>query len=592
MLNLTRPRYVMPVHGDFKRMLIHAPARRGGRRADGEHLPHRERHAAGDRRRRRAASARRSTAGMIFVDGVDIGDVADVALRDRRMLSADGIFIVVATVSEQDGSSVVPPEVLARGVPFLDGNGGLRRRAARGGRGLAGPRGRAAHHRDRRAGELPARRPGDVHLRPAQAPSRWCCRSSSRSDAPRARAGPQAPRPSRTSSMIPDAGDRVGRARRAERDDQRRRAGSRRPASPRRSTPAGRPCAPGTPAAWPPAARSSPPPTGCRCRRRRRPTSGTPRSSVCALRHARGRRARRRRWRSGSGRTRSGSSAPGTAGCRARCRRPRRPAGCRSRRSSSEALLRVDDLDRDDEREADQRQRLADQQRAHEPMSAREGEPVAEARRASAGAVGVLERGQAGGGAEHGGDHQERGGVDRAARPRPRTPRSAGRRARRRPTEETAKPRFISALPSPISPCGCSTAATAPRVSPRPVIASVPSTSPSASTAASTKRSPSAQERERRECGRLEHVDRRQRAAQRQPVQVRGQPGGEQRGQELGGQEEPGGRRDGVRAVEDEHGQRDEPDRVAEVVDRVGPEQPPEWPDAQGFETPPHHGAL
>ena len=54
---------------------------------------------------------------MIFVDGVDIGDVADVALRDRRMLSADGIFIIVATVSEQDGSSVVAPEVLARGVP-------------------------------------------------------------------------------------------------------------------------------------------------------------------------------------------------------------------------------------------------------------------------------------------------------------------------------------------------------------------------------------------------------------------------------------------------------------------------------------------
>jgi ribonuclease J len=35
------------------------------------------------------------------------------------MLSADGIFIVVATVSAQDGSSVVPPEVLARGVPFI-----------------------------------------------------------------------------------------------------------------------------------------------------------------------------------------------------------------------------------------------------------------------------------------------------------------------------------------------------------------------------------------------------------------------------------------------------------------------------------------
>jgi len=57
---------------------------------------------------------------MIFVDGVDVGNIEDVALRDRRMLSADGIVIVVATVSEQDGKSVSPPELIFRGVPFLD----------------------------------------------------------------------------------------------------------------------------------------------------------------------------------------------------------------------------------------------------------------------------------------------------------------------------------------------------------------------------------------------------------------------------------------------------------------------------------------
>jgi ribonuclease J len=55
---------------------------------------------------------------MIFVDGVDIGDPTDVALRDRRMLSADGIFVVVATISEQDGSSVADPEIIFRGVPY------------------------------------------------------------------------------------------------------------------------------------------------------------------------------------------------------------------------------------------------------------------------------------------------------------------------------------------------------------------------------------------------------------------------------------------------------------------------------------------
>jgi ribonuclease J len=122
MLNLTRPRYVMPVHGDFKRLRIHSqlaeavgvPAENIFQGENGRPL---EITSSG------AAWGEREMAGMVFVDGVDIGDVADVALRDRRMLSADGIFIIVATISEQDGSSVVAPEVLARGVPFLEENG-------------------------------------------------------------------------------------------------------------------------------------------------------------------------------------------------------------------------------------------------------------------------------------------------------------------------------------------------------------------------------------------------------------------------------------------------------------------------------------
>jgi ribonuclease J len=64
-------------------------------------------------------------AGMIFVDGVDIGDPDDVALRDRRTLSADGVFIVVATVSSEDGAQVAPPEIIFRGVPFVDEADGL-----------------------------------------------------------------------------------------------------------------------------------------------------------------------------------------------------------------------------------------------------------------------------------------------------------------------------------------------------------------------------------------------------------------------------------------------------------------------------------
>jgi ribonuclease J len=124
MLNLTRPRYVLPVHGDHKRLRLHSelaqavgvPPRSIFRGENGRPL---EIDASG------AGFGEREQAGMIFVDGVDVGDIEDVALRDRRMLSADGIFIVVATISEQDGRSVVSPEIIFRGVPFLDDSDGF-----------------------------------------------------------------------------------------------------------------------------------------------------------------------------------------------------------------------------------------------------------------------------------------------------------------------------------------------------------------------------------------------------------------------------------------------------------------------------------
>jgi ribonuclease J len=119
MLNLVRPRYVMPMHGDHKRIGLHAAlADAVGISPDRVFRSENGLPLEIDNSGARFGEAEQ--AGMIFVDGVDIGDPADVALRDRRMLSADGIFIVVATVSEQTGESVVPPEVIFRGVPFIE----------------------------------------------------------------------------------------------------------------------------------------------------------------------------------------------------------------------------------------------------------------------------------------------------------------------------------------------------------------------------------------------------------------------------------------------------------------------------------------
>ena len=124
MLNLTKPRYVLPVHGDHKRLRLHADlARSVGIESDrvfqGANGVPLELDESG------ARLGEDVGAGMIFVDGVDIGEPDDVALRDRRTISADGIFIVVATISSDDGSMVAPPEVIFRGVPFLEEADGL-----------------------------------------------------------------------------------------------------------------------------------------------------------------------------------------------------------------------------------------------------------------------------------------------------------------------------------------------------------------------------------------------------------------------------------------------------------------------------------
>ena len=124
MLNLVKPSYVMPFHGDFKRIHLHARLAEAVGVAP-EAIFSGENGMVLELDRRGARWGKAERAGMIFVDGVDIGDIADAALRDRRMLSADGIFIVVATISEQDGGSVADPEVIFRGVPFMDEAGKL-----------------------------------------------------------------------------------------------------------------------------------------------------------------------------------------------------------------------------------------------------------------------------------------------------------------------------------------------------------------------------------------------------------------------------------------------------------------------------------
>jgi ribonuclease J len=119
MLNLVRPRYLMPVHGDHKRIRLHAELAQAVGMAD-------ERCFRGDNGLPLdidADGARfgdRVPAGMVFVDGIDLGDPTESALRDRREISADGVMFVVATVSADDGETLADHEIVLRGVPLAE----------------------------------------------------------------------------------------------------------------------------------------------------------------------------------------------------------------------------------------------------------------------------------------------------------------------------------------------------------------------------------------------------------------------------------------------------------------------------------------
>ncbi len=120
MLNLTRPRYFIPIHGEFRMQVQHGRlAVETGVAPENVFIIENgtpiEILADGTARRGQPVAA-----GYAFVDGLSVGEVGDVVLRDRRALANDGMFLVVVTVDKQTGSVVGRPEIITRG--FVHGN--------------------------------------------------------------------------------------------------------------------------------------------------------------------------------------------------------------------------------------------------------------------------------------------------------------------------------------------------------------------------------------------------------------------------------------------------------------------------------------
>ena len=116
LLSLVRPRAVLPIHGEYRMLAAHARLAQDAGVAD-DAIVIAENGSVVELTPAGVRIVDRVDAGVTFVDGLGVGDVEDVALRDRRRLSEDGVLIVVTTVTMSDGAGVLaPPELIARGV--------------------------------------------------------------------------------------------------------------------------------------------------------------------------------------------------------------------------------------------------------------------------------------------------------------------------------------------------------------------------------------------------------------------------------------------------------------------------------------------
>jgi ribonuclease J len=115
MLGLVRPKAVMPVHGEFRMLAAHGRlAQESGVPASSIVLP--ENGSVVELSPTGVRIVDQIETGVTFVDGLGVGDVQAVALRDRRTLSEDGVLIIVATVGGSNGVPTSRPEVIARGL--------------------------------------------------------------------------------------------------------------------------------------------------------------------------------------------------------------------------------------------------------------------------------------------------------------------------------------------------------------------------------------------------------------------------------------------------------------------------------------------
>ncbi|GHO88354.1 ribonuclease J [Dictyobacter formicarum] len=118
MLSLLRPRFFVPVHGEYRQLVLHAklayslgiPEQNIIVAEDGDII---------DVTEDSIQLKEHVSSGNVFVDGLSVGGVGQIVLRDRKVLSQDGILMVVLTIDKESGQPLAGPDIVSRGFVYM-----------------------------------------------------------------------------------------------------------------------------------------------------------------------------------------------------------------------------------------------------------------------------------------------------------------------------------------------------------------------------------------------------------------------------------------------------------------------------------------
>jgi len=127
MLGLVRPKYFMPIHGEHYMIVAHAELAKQVKIPESNifTLDNGQILEITSSQQAKIVEDSKVSTGYVFIDGLGIGDVGEVVIRDRQIMAKDGMFVIILTLDRRNGKLISQPDIISRGFIYMKGNDDL-----------------------------------------------------------------------------------------------------------------------------------------------------------------------------------------------------------------------------------------------------------------------------------------------------------------------------------------------------------------------------------------------------------------------------------------------------------------------------------